>query len=200
MTGETRNRNALRSQKLLKKAFSELLAEKPFDKITVTDITRRADLSRGTFYAHYESTSDLLKDMVNDIVAKLFSVVDTAATSDFFENPDPIIKLIGDYVKQEESLYRTLCGTSAADTFVTFMKQCIVNRVFEQVDTTRYGLNELDLRVSVTCVAGGIVDLYISWLRGEFGDATIDDVGESASRLIRSIKAGYVPMPKAEQA
>lgn len=191
MAEQTRNRNALRSQKLLKKAFSELLAEKPFDKITVTDITRRADLSRGTFYAHYENTSDLLKDMVNDIISKLFSVVDTAATSGFFQDPDPIIKLIGDYVQQEESLYRTLCGTSAADTFISFMKQCIVNRVLEQVDASDYELSELELRVSVTCLAGGIVDLYIAWLRGEFGDATVEEVGAVASQLIRSMTLSY---------
>ena len=46
-------KSALRSRKWIRQAFMELLREKDFEKITVTDIVNRADINRSTFYAHY---------------------------------------------------------------------------------------------------------------------------------------------------
>ena len=45
-------RSAIRSRKLINEALADLLTEKPLDKITVTDVVSRADINRGTFYAH----------------------------------------------------------------------------------------------------------------------------------------------------
>jgi len=53
MTERKENRNARRSRQMIREAFEELLEEKGFHKITVTDIVARADLNRSTFYAHY---------------------------------------------------------------------------------------------------------------------------------------------------
>lgn len=190
MAEDTRNRNALRSKRLLKRAFSELLAEKPYDKITVTDITRRADLSRGTFYAHYDSITDLLKELINEIMTKLLSVVDIASTPSFLDDPDPVIKLVSDNVTQEESLYRTLMGTSAADSFISLMKQNITNRIMENTEDDPAAGGRQMMQVSVTYIAGGLVDIYCAWLRGDYGSTPISEVNKIASNLVRSLKPG----------
>ncbi len=46
----------LRTRKTIKEAFVELMEEKGFDAITVKDITTRAGINRGTFYAHYQDS------------------------------------------------------------------------------------------------------------------------------------------------
>ena len=191
MARETRNRNARRSQQMLQQAFSELLSEKPFDKITVTDITRRADLSRGTFYAHYASTSDLLSAMIDDIMDKLFEVVDVASTTQFLKNPEPVITLVRDYLTQDESLFRTLIGTSVADSFVVSMKQSVVERLLERVSPGEPFGDELSLRVGATCIVGGLIDLCCAWLRGEYGEASAEEVSAIAAQLVRSL-GGFV--------
>ncbi|MBO5365138.1 MAG: TetR family transcriptional regulator, partial [Peptococcaceae bacterium] len=53
MPAQKSYRNAVRSKTMIRQAFLELLQEKPYEKITVTDIAQRADLNRSTFYAHY---------------------------------------------------------------------------------------------------------------------------------------------------
>ena len=43
-----------------KKALIETINEKGFGNLTVSDITERAGINRGTFYIHYKGKQDLL--------------------------------------------------------------------------------------------------------------------------------------------
>ena len=51
---------ALYTQKTIMRAFGEMLEEMPFDKITVTALVKRCDISSNTFYYHYRDIYDLL--------------------------------------------------------------------------------------------------------------------------------------------
>lgn len=66
-----------RTKKLLNEALLELLSEKPIEKITPTELCRKATVNRNTFYSHYKSTSDLL----DDIEDELFKTVDESINS-----------------------------------------------------------------------------------------------------------------------
>ena len=56
-------RNSLRSKRLIRQAFAELMQEKQsIDKITVKEIIERADISKSTFYSHYQDIYALLED------------------------------------------------------------------------------------------------------------------------------------------
>ena len=44
----------------LLKAFGELIEEKPFNKITINDLTKRCGLNRMTFYYHFDNIYELM--------------------------------------------------------------------------------------------------------------------------------------------
>ena len=56
------DRRIERSKRRLKEALLALINERGYDRITVLDITRRADVGRSTFYVHFTSKDDLLFD------------------------------------------------------------------------------------------------------------------------------------------
>lgn len=61
---------AVRTRAGLQQAFKDLLDEKPFHKITVTDIAEQAGFARHTFYNHYETKEDIL----NHLIVSFFQV------------------------------------------------------------------------------------------------------------------------------
>lgn len=69
------DRRVRRSRRELQRALIELALEKGYDSVTVDDIATRADVARGTFYAHYVDKEALLQAVVHDLIDELVEVV-----------------------------------------------------------------------------------------------------------------------------
>ncbi len=92
-------------------AFWELYKDKPIEKITVKEITNRAGYNRGTFYAYFKDTYEVLKESKESIMPSKDMIIypiqriekkedlifDTLSHSNdyFMENQEKIIVLLG---------------------------------------------------------------------------------------------------------
>lgn len=56
-----------RTQQALVESLLELIVEKGYDRTTVEDVLRRADVGRTAFYDHFENKQDLLLRRMEDI-------------------------------------------------------------------------------------------------------------------------------------
>lgn len=63
------------SKKRIQEALLDLLAEKPLEKITVTEICRGAQVSRTTYYRSYDSLESVVEDILKDIFDQIKQVV-----------------------------------------------------------------------------------------------------------------------------
>ena len=55
-------RSSLRSKRLIREALVTMMRQKPFEKITITDIVKTADINRGTFYVAYSSDTKIINN------------------------------------------------------------------------------------------------------------------------------------------
>lgn len=96
------DRRRRRSREMLKRSFIELMREKGFTAITVKDITDRADVNRGTFYAHFPDKYALLEQSIRD---KFRSLLDRRLPSDAGFNPEHLRLLVQTVLEHVRSLY-----------------------------------------------------------------------------------------------
>jgi AcrR family transcriptional regulator len=61
------NPSSIRSRQMMQDALLSLMQKKPYDKITITEITEEADLVRKTFYRHYRRKEDILNEYINEL-------------------------------------------------------------------------------------------------------------------------------------
>lgn len=54
---------------VIQDAFLSLIKDKPIQKVTISDICSLAEISRPTFYLHYEDIYALLDEIGNDLIA-----------------------------------------------------------------------------------------------------------------------------------
>lgn len=57
----TKNPTALQSQKFILQALLDLMGKVAYDKISVSDICRKADVDRRTFYRNFDSKNEVLE-------------------------------------------------------------------------------------------------------------------------------------------
>lgn len=68
------NKRSERTREKLKGALLELMKEKPCAQVSVAELCRRADVSRSTFYAHYDGVHSVLQELMNDFSSAVMSL------------------------------------------------------------------------------------------------------------------------------
>ncbi len=63
------------TKQVIKDTLLKLLEKNQFAKITVTELCRRAEINRGTFYLHYYDMNDVLDDILDDMLSDTSSVM-----------------------------------------------------------------------------------------------------------------------------
>lgn len=63
------DRRTLYTRRVIQEAFLRIKRTKAYSDITVADICREAEISRGTFYLHYRNTADVLDEVLNEALA-----------------------------------------------------------------------------------------------------------------------------------
>lgn len=97
------DRRTLYTRSVIKDALLEALSEKTFEQVTVTDVCRRAEITRATYYLHYQSLTEVLDELLKDA---LQTAEDTAEAPD--DDALQVLSLLADgntrQLKEKESL------------------------------------------------------------------------------------------------
>ena len=109
-------------------AFSELLCEKDYGKITVGDIITRAHVGRATFYGLFKSKDDLLAELVRDICTH-------ALDDDGTPLDDPLVQVehILNNLWNRRQGVRALVAGAGSRVFADCLRKTIMSRAAETV-------------------------------------------------------------------
>ena len=69
----------IKTKESIEAAFLEMMKKKPLEKITVVELAKKARISKGTFYLHYEDVYDLNRKLIMKVLRNAL------AEADFFE-------------------------------------------------------------------------------------------------------------------
>ena len=158
-------RSSLRSKKLINEALADLLTEKPLDKITVTDVVSRADLNRGTFYAHYKD----IPDVVDHLIQQTFSAIRDAVTGQVQMPSDvgyALLTALQRILEEDLSFYRKILNSSASSIMHEQLVAVVTDFMLENAEQFYPGRQD-DYLITIRFCAGGLSNLYRDWLSGK---------------------------------
>jgi len=64
------------TRQVIRDALLELMQQKSFSRVTVTELCRLAEINRGTFYLHYLDLDDVLDDILTELMSETACVLD----------------------------------------------------------------------------------------------------------------------------
>ena len=89
-----KDRRVIKTKTNIKRVFMELLSNRPFEKITVTEIAEIALISKTTFYLHYDSKYDLAEECIEDFIAEIQEGIQNSSLNRMGGYLDSIIERI----------------------------------------------------------------------------------------------------------
>lgn len=122
----------IRTEEVIKNAFIDLVSEKGFYEITVKDITNQANISRGTFYQHYEDKDALLASFEDTIKTDLLDALMPGRIPFTTEAVKSRIVRIFTYCEQNIVVMRALFGRNGSFEFQKRMREMLWENVFAQ--------------------------------------------------------------------
>lgn len=184
-------RSAIRSRKMIRQAFLELLQEKPFEKITVTDIVKRADINRSTFYAHYPDVLGLVEELIDETVNSSIDLVADIDMQLFLEEPMPILTQLVGIGKKNMDIYKLLGRSDFALRQVENMKAVLVENAQRAVNIPEHIRQSSTFNIHVCFFVGGVLNVYQQWILGNL-DCSPDEITEHLAELIVNNKPMYL--------
>lgn len=107
------NQRVLLTKKLLKNSLMELLATQSIHKISIKALCEHAGINRSTFYKYYGSQYDVLKEIEDDAVGDILSILESQP-----ENKANALREICCYLNQNVLYVRPLINNSNESEFI----------------------------------------------------------------------------------
>lgn len=177
-------RNAVRSKKLIRNAFIELLQEKKLDKITVINIVEKADLNRGTFYAHYADINMLIQSIEDEVVHSMYNLLSEEENPYLLKDPLPLFLKISQYLEQNQELIIALMSSQTTNLFIVQLPDFIAKHLASSEDIDEEVRNSTSFKERCYFYAGGAGSLYMAWFRGTVS-GSLEDVAYRLADIIR---------------
>ena len=173
------DRRFKKNKKEIRRAFIDLVIEKGYDKLTISEITARADINRMTFYSHYESIEDIFHEFCDDMEADIASAISNEKDFDI----DRLFKLLNELMNEEIDFYRLVAKDNRMALFRAGFKEVISKLI--RLDLNQ-GSNESRINRLITgdLIAVCITYSYLNWLSGEYGDVPISEVTEITKKML----------------
>lgn len=172
----------VRSRRALHAALLGLLEEKPFDQLTIREISARAGTGYATFFRHYVDKEALLGDVASEEIAELLGM--TIPMLDGAGSQESTRALCRHVDRHRKLWFALLTGGAASIVREEFIRQA---RGLPVAKTQRIDWLPSDLGVAYG--TGGTFDLLAWWLAQD----TAIPPDEIAAILHRLIIAPLIP-------
>ena len=158
---DKQDRRSQRTRHLVGEAFVELLKEKGYSAITVSDIIQRANIGRSTFYSHYQDKDDLFVAQLDRVIEVLSHHMPNQGDVPFF----PSLGLFR-HVGEEYELYKAIVWTPGIDLFIKHLQTSLSRRI-EQGFQDSGRKFEVPISAMANFIAGSFLTLLRWWLENK---------------------------------
>ncbi len=177
-------RSALRSKSLIKKALAKLMHEKELDKITVSDIIREADISRGTFYAHFPDIRSVLEQIESEEIKKLVSIVNKLKDEkDSTNSSKKFLTITFNYLNNDFDYYKMLMQSCFLNNYISRLVDIYYKETLSSLLERDPSKDIHEANTYMVYTTNGAKEVLISWLKGNI-KGTPDEMAARLSKLI----------------
>lgn len=166
--GQNLDARITRTDKMIKDAFLDLVDTIGFEKITVMNLTKKAMISRTTFYLHYMDKYDLLEQIENEILDGVknialdipFDEIVTEGLSS--KKPFSLLLKIYKYIEENQKIFKLLMCNNIDSSFYFKFHEAIRVVYNQNIDTN---MTKIPENYALALIIGVHTSIINEWIK-----------------------------------
>ena len=160
------DRRVIKTKRAIKKAFFTLLAEKEVNDISVTDISRLAEINRKTFYNYYTGVFQLVDELENDIINKLQTTLKEMDIIECLKDPIKLFDLLDSTIGINDPFLRNMLEAEKVSGFFNKFESKIICLIRDEVARQMH-TDPTATEYVIHFMLAGEISVYKAWLRSD---------------------------------
>ena len=160
--GTVMDKRIMKTKRAIHAAMSKLLADKPIDEITVTELSEAAEINRKTFYNYYSSVYMVAEEMEDEIVARFDETLRRIDFDTLLKDPQTTFNTLARLIASDLDFYGNILTNRNQVIFL----QKIISSLKERVMTLYASQISADAELVeyvLEYIVAGIVSVYQRW-------------------------------------
>lgn len=164
----------VKSNIAIKKAFLELINEKGYANVTITDIANRAMINRKTFYTHYETKEALYNSIVDEMMEVLSPALESISQLKGYEQRKYVVLLLNRF-KEYKDIFNILMNDN---TNTEFIKRLETKLNYDLISKSHIDKKVKDTKFTTELLSKAYFSLFFSFAQWwvNTSDMTADEV------------------------
>lgn len=143
-------------------AVFELATEKPLNKITVIELCERAGINKSTFYLHYKSMEDCVRQCFEFFTNKIIEIGKGVTYEEFATAPENMVKATLDLVENNLKYFEAFKDSVIYDSGIRLLKEKLVKSICDSNNLTIE--NNYHEVAKITFIIGGCADIILKMM------------------------------------
>jgi AcrR family transcriptional regulator len=175
------DRRVAKTRETIRQAYFDLVLEKGGKRVTVSEIARKANIDRKTFYLHYQSTEEIIEEFAEEKTSEMLLRL---TTKSFFRRSFDrriFAEEANSLLRENMDLCRALSSNPDYYFFWRGVEDTVVRHLINSYGRlTRTPASDIIIRVSF--FVSGAAGVYRRWFRGEI-DCTLEEATDRMSEI-----------------
>ena len=156
------DKRIVKTKRAIHAAMTKLLAGKPIEEITVTELAEAAEINRKTFYNYYSSVNMVAEEMEDEIVARFDETLRRLDFDTLLKDPQTTFNTLARLITSDLDFYRSILTNRNQNSFL----QKIISSLKERVMTLYAAQIPMDSKLveyMLEYIVAGMVSVYQRW-------------------------------------
>ena len=152
--------SSLTTKKAIAYTFKDLLKEKPFNKITVNDISNQCNINRQTFYYHFQDIPDLVEWICRDDVDHLIK------KKEEYETWEDKFLIVFKIMLEEKIFVENIYHSVSREVLRTNLYRLVYPIIYDEITkkSKGKGLREEDKKFITNFYKYAFVSIVFEWI------------------------------------
>lgn len=176
------DKRVIKTKHAIYKAFVELLNEKDINQITITDVAKRANINRKTFYNYYSDVYEVMEEIENLTVEAFINNMGTVEFTNMADFLTEIFIKFTETVNKDLEFFNLLFKTNNRSFLIVKIVEALKKYVKKRIEES----NELDMHrfeVVSNFYLSGVLSVYMNWFMNNY-DQSIEEISALLTELV----------------